>query len=51
LVRAVISERWRERVTGHTIIDFNNHSATTLDDLRTVLVLSLARARAEAQKE
>jgi len=48
VVRAVINERYRERLRGHALMDFNNHTATTLQDLRAVLELSLARARAEA---
>ena len=49
LVRSVILERWRERITSHQLIDFNNHPATTISDLRTALQLALERARAEAQ--
>lgn len=49
IVRAVIMERWRERVTSHTLVDFNNHPATTIGDLRSALDISLARAQAQAQ--
>ena len=48
VVRSVINERYPERLHGHGLMDFNNDAATTLQDLRTVLELSVARARAEA---
>jgi len=48
LVRAVISERWRGRYSGHPLMDFNNHPATTIEDIRTALELALASARTEA---
>jgi len=48
LVRSVILERWRDRITSHGLIDFNNHAATTRGDLRTALELALERARAQA---
>ncbi|HWP38284.1 MAG TPA: hypothetical protein VNL18_12105 [Gemmatimonadales bacterium] len=49
LVRAVIGERWRDRITSHQIVDFNNHPATTIADLRTVLQEALDRATAQAR--
>jgi hypothetical protein len=49
LVRAVIFERWRDRITSHQLIDFNNHPATTSTDLRTVLQVALERASVQAQ--
>lgn len=49
LVRAVIAERWRERITSHQLVDFNNHPATTMADLRIVLQVALERATAQAQ--
>jgi len=48
LVRAVIAERWRDRITSHQLVDFNNHPATTITDLRTVLRVALERATAQA---
>lgn len=49
LVRSVIFERWRDRITSHQLVDFNNHPATTMVDLRTVLQVALDRASAQAQ--
>ena len=49
LVRAVIVERWRDRITSHQLVDFNNHPATTIADVRTVLETALERATAQAQ--
>lgn len=49
LVRAVIAERWRDRITSHQLVDFNNHPATTMADLRTVLETALARAQVQAR--
>jgi hypothetical protein len=51
VVRSVINERWPERLKGHGLMDFNNHPATTMEDLRTVLESALARARVEATSE
>lgn len=48
LVRAVIEEGWRDRITSHQLVDFNNHPATTIADLRTVLQVALERAAAQA---
>ena len=48
LVRAVITERWRDRITSHQLVDFNNHPATTIADLRTVLQVALERATAQS---
>ena len=47
LVHAVVVEKWPDRYSGHRMVDFNNHPATTVDDVRSVLTLALARARAE----
>jgi len=47
VVRSFINERWPNRLHGHGLMDFNNDRATTLDDLRTVLDVSIRRARAE----
>ncbi|HJR35951.1 MAG TPA: hypothetical protein VJ817_13435 [Gemmatimonadales bacterium] len=49
LVRSVIFERWRDRITSHQLVDFNNHPATTMADMRTVLEVALERASAQAQ--
>lgn len=49
LVRSVIFERWRDRITTHQLVDFNNHPATTMADLRTVLQVALDRASVQAQ--
>lgn len=49
-VRKVIVERWADRVNrGHAFTNFNNHPATTLDDVRDVLQEALRRATAEAR--
>lgn len=47
VVRWVINRRWPERLKGHGLMDFNNNPATTLQDLREVLELSLVQAREE----
>jgi hypothetical protein len=49
LVRSVIFERWRDRITSHQLIDFNNHPATTRADLSTALQVALERASVQAQ--
>lgn len=49
IVRSVVAERWRQRIVSHPLVDLNNHPDTKIDDLRTLLQLSLARARADAQ--
>lgn len=36
-VRRAIDERWRDRVVSHRLIDFNNHPATTMDDVLAML--------------
>jgi hypothetical protein len=36
-VRQAIDEQWRDRVTAHRLMDFNNHPDTTLDDVIAVL--------------
>ncbi len=45
LVREEIRTRFAERVTGHALMDFNNHPETTLTDVRDVLASGLRRAR------
>lgn len=49
LVRSVIFERWRDRITSHQLVDFNNHPATTMAELRMVLEVALERASVQAQ--
>ena len=49
LVRAVIAERRRDRITSLQLVDFNSHSSTTLANLRTLLQVALERARSQAQ--
>jgi hypothetical protein len=51
IVRNVISQRWRDRYTGHILMDFNNHDATTLADIRSLFEAALIEARAEAFKK
>ncbi|HXV86312.1 MAG TPA: hypothetical protein VD793_06420 [Gemmatimonadales bacterium] len=51
LVRSVIFERWRDRITSHQLVDFNNHAATTMADLRAVLQVALDRATVRAQSQ
>jgi hypothetical protein len=48
VVRSLIGERWSDRLQGHALMNFNNHAATTLDDLRSLLEASIERARVEA---
>lgn len=48
LVRRVIRESWPHRVSGHGLMDFNNHPETTRNDLRLALEMALSRALAEA---
>ena len=50
LVRAAITERWRDRYAGHILADFNNHPATTREDVRAALQLALSRGRAETAR-
>lgn len=40
VVRSVVRERWPERIVDHALVDFNNHSATTWEDLVGVFDLS-----------
>ena len=51
LVRTVILERWVDRVNrGHTFTNFNNHPATTLEDVREVLNEAMRRGTDEADR-
>jgi len=49
LVRSVIFERWRDRITSHQLVDFNNHPATTSAELKMALQVALERASVQAQ--
>lgn len=49
IVRSVVAERWDTRIVTHPLVDMNNHPDTTIDDLRALIEISLARARADAQ--
>lgn len=49
LVRAVVLERWRDRITSHPLVDLNNHPATTMADLRVLLQVALDRAREQTR--
>lgn len=51
LVRSFILERWRDRITSHPLVDLNNHPATAMADLRTVLQVALDRASVQAQSQ
>ena len=51
VVRQVIRDDWGQRLQGHPIMDLNNHDATALDDLRSVLETALERAEREATSE
>jgi hypothetical protein len=48
IVRNIISQRWRNRYTGHILMNFNNHEATTLEDIRNAFVAALIETRSEA---
>jgi hypothetical protein len=48
LLRGVIVARWRDRMAGHPLMDFNNHPATTLEEMRSALEAALVSARAQA---
>lgn len=52
VVRQVIRERWPDRLSGHPVMDFNNHPDTTRDDLRGALehALELVRSEMSAQR-
>lgn len=53
VVRQVIREGWPDRLSGHPVMDFNNHPDTTRDDLRGALecALELVRSEMSAQRE
>ncbi len=48
VARAVVRRHWRARVSTHPLMDFNNHSQTTMADVRHALETALAQARREA---
>ena len=45
LVRDVIRESYVDRVDGHHLMDFNNHTATTLSDVDAVIDRADVRLR------
>jgi hypothetical protein len=47
IVRGVISERWRDRFSGHMLMNFNNHPATTMAEIRDLFAAAIAKAKAE----
>lgn len=49
VVRAIISEQFRDRYSGHILVDFNNHAKTTAAEVRALLELAISRARGEAE--
>jgi hypothetical protein len=53
IVRQVIRENWPDRLSGHPVMDFNNHPDTTWDDLSGALehALELVRSEISAQRE
>ncbi len=48
IMRVVIRERWADRLSGHPLMDFNNHVLTTQADLRAALRDAIDWSRAEA---
>ncbi|HUF29252.1 MAG TPA: hypothetical protein VMM77_01215, partial [Gemmatimonadaceae bacterium] len=46
-VRELVAARWPERIRGHRLMDFNNHEATSVQDVVDVLIAALERARME----
>ncbi len=49
-VRRAIDEQWRDRVVSHRLMDFNNHQATTLDDVIAMLDRALEMTQRELAK-
>ena len=49
IARAVLWGGWLERLDNHPLMDFNNHPATTREDLRSLLQHSLRRVREEIE--
>lgn len=49
VLRGVIREGWPERLSGHPVMDFNNHPDTTREDIRETLARALEAAASEAQ--
>ncbi len=47
IVRALISEGFRDRYSGHILVDFNNHAKTTVVEVRTLFESAINRARVE----
>jgi len=48
LVRTVISEQFRDRYSGHILVDFNNNAKTTAAEVRAVLEAARSRALLES---
>lgn len=48
LVRAIISERFRDRYSGHILVDFNNNAKTTIGEVRALLEAAVSRALSES---
>ena len=48
IVRAIISEQFRERYSGHILVDFNNNAKTSAPEVRAPLDSAVSRARVEA---
>ncbi len=46
VVRRVVSEIGSDRISGHRLMDFNNHERTTLDEIHGVLDLAATRIEA-----
>jgi hypothetical protein len=48
VVRAIISEQFRDRPSGHNLVDFNNNAKTTAAEVRAVLEAAISRALSES---
>ena len=48
VVRAIISEQFRDRYSGHILVDFNNNEKTTAAEVRAVLEAAMSRALSES---
>lgn len=48
MVRNVISEQFRDRYSGHILVDFNNNAKTTAAEVRAVLEAARSRALSES---
>jgi len=43
LVRQIVAEVGADRITNHRLMNFNNHPATTLEEIRGVFEIAEAR--------